>query len=141
VSRQATQQDFIIPEFRGEKPENYEVRRDGKVVRKDRWESAVRKISFVVSIDPGFDWEIEDIISAVENKCENPGVRSDQEVVDQTNKLAGDFANIEGWDFKEGYEFYLSENPRGEGFWRKACVAQELITGSCMQTAISNLDK
>ena len=140
MSRQATQQDFIIPEFRGEKPENYEVRGDGKVVRKDRWERAVRKMSFVVGIDPGFDWEIEDIIIAVENKCENTGVRSDQEIIDQTNKLAVKFASIDGLEVDSGYTFHTSAHPIAKKAWAKACIAQELITGSCMEAAIANLE-
>jgi len=68
VLRKATQDDFLKPEFIGKDPCDYEVREDGKVVRIDRWEEAVQCIREIVGIPSGSDWEIEDIIRAVERK-------------------------------------------------------------------------
>jgi hypothetical protein len=65
--RQATDQDFIIPKFRGKNPEDYEVREDGECVRKDRWEMAVQRIRELVGIKSNDDWEIKDVVSAVED--------------------------------------------------------------------------
>lgn len=43
MRRQVAELDFRLPEFRDAKVEDYEFREDGKLVRKDRWESAVHK--------------------------------------------------------------------------------------------------
>ena len=51
MGRTVTEQDFRMPEFRDAKPEDYEFRRDGKIVRKDRWERAVQSLRFLVGID------------------------------------------------------------------------------------------
>lgn len=65
MSRQATMQDFIIPEFRGRDPQDYEVREDGKVARKDRWENGIRRIRSALG-DQRREFEVEDVVSAVE---------------------------------------------------------------------------
>lgn len=44
MSRAVTEADFRMPEFRDAKPEDYEFDGTGEVVRKDRWEKAVRQI-------------------------------------------------------------------------------------------------
>ena len=64
--RQATQEDFVIPKFRGKNPGEYEVREDGECVRKDRWEMAVQRIRDLVGINHHSDWEICDVVDAVE---------------------------------------------------------------------------
>jgi len=45
TQRQVTERDFRRPEFLDAKAEDYEIQEDGCVVRKDRWEMAVRKIA------------------------------------------------------------------------------------------------
>lgn len=62
--RTVTEHDFRMPEFRDAKPEDYEFRRDGKLVRKDRWEMAVQSVRFLVGID-GREFEIEDVLERV----------------------------------------------------------------------------
>ncbi|MBL4781821.1 MAG: hypothetical protein JKX92_06220 [Porticoccaceae bacterium] len=64
--RQATQEDFVIPKFRGKNPDEYEVREDGECVRKDRWEMGVQRIRELVGINHHSDWEICDVVDAVE---------------------------------------------------------------------------
>lgn len=64
MRREVTEEDFRMPEFRGAKVEDYEFRRDGKIVRKDRWESAVHAIRHLVGVD-GREFEITDVIDAV----------------------------------------------------------------------------
>ena len=56
--------DFRLPEFRDAKVEDYEFREDGKLVRKDRWESAVREIKSLVLGDTR-EFEIDDVVAAV----------------------------------------------------------------------------
>lgn len=54
-----------MPEFRGKDPKDYEFRDDGKVVRKDRWETGIRRIRSIIG-DRRREFEIEDVINAVD---------------------------------------------------------------------------
>ncbi len=65
MSRQVTEQDFRRPEFRDAKVEDYEFRRDGALVRKDRWEQGIHRIHSIVG-RIGRDFEIQEVIEAVE---------------------------------------------------------------------------
>jgi len=61
---EVTEQDFRMKEFIGAKPEDYEFRQDGKIVRKDRWEMGMRVIASLLF--PG-DYEIDEVIQKVRN--------------------------------------------------------------------------
>lgn len=63
--RPVTELDFRMPKFRDAKPEDYEFREDGTLVRKDRWETGIRKIRSILG-DSRREFEIDDIIRAVE---------------------------------------------------------------------------
>jgi len=65
--RAATIEDFVMPKFRGKDPKDYEIRHDGECVRKDRWEMCVQRIRELCGIKGNSDWEIKDVISAVED--------------------------------------------------------------------------
>lgn len=62
--REVTERDFRCPEFRDAKVEDYEFRADGKLVRKDRWESAIHEIRHLVG-PHGREFEIPDVVAAV----------------------------------------------------------------------------
>lgn len=64
--RTVTEQDFRMPEFRDAKVEDYEIRGDGKVVRKDRWEMGMRSIAHIIDLPMHGDVEIADVIEKVE---------------------------------------------------------------------------
>ena len=64
MSRQVTERDFRMPEFRDAKVEDYEIRADGKVVRKDRWETGIRQIKGIVGSSRG-EFEIDEVVDAV----------------------------------------------------------------------------
>lgn len=64
-SRPVTELDFRMPKFRDAKPEDYEFREDGALVRKDRWETGIHKIRSILG-DSRREFEIDDIIRAVE---------------------------------------------------------------------------
>ena len=64
MSRQVTERDFRMPEFRDAKVEDYEIRADGKVVRKDRWETGIHQIKGIVGSSRG-EFEIADVVDAV----------------------------------------------------------------------------
>lgn len=67
--REVTERDFRIPEYYDAKPEDYEFRDDGKVVRKDRWEWGIRAIAGILQ-EHGLglnrsDFEIDNIVDVV----------------------------------------------------------------------------
>ena len=66
-SRPVTERDLRMPEFRhlnAEDLDDYEFRDDGKIVRKDRWEMAVRSIRSALG-DDRREFEIDDVVRAV----------------------------------------------------------------------------
>lgn len=66
-SRPVTERDLRMPEFRhlnADDLDDYEFRDDGKIVRKDRWESAVHSIRYALG-DTRKEFEIPEIVSAV----------------------------------------------------------------------------
>lgn len=64
MSRIVTEEDFRMPEFRGKDPKDYEFRDDGKIVRKDRWETGIRNIRSVLG-DYRREFEISEIVEAI----------------------------------------------------------------------------
>ena len=65
MKKEVTIQDFIMPEYRGCKPEDYEFRPDGSIARKDRWETGIRRIAFVLGV-AGKPFEIDNLVYVVE---------------------------------------------------------------------------
>ena len=63
--RDATERDLRKDEFKNAKLEDYEVREDGAVVRKDRFISAVSKIANIVGATDRGNFEIPDVIEKV----------------------------------------------------------------------------
>lgn len=64
MTRSVTERDFRQPEFRDADPKDYEFRSDGKIVRKDRWESGIHRIRSILG-DERREFEIDDIVQAV----------------------------------------------------------------------------
>lgn len=66
MSKIVTEDDVRMPEFRGVDLSMLEFRADGKIVRKDRWERAVRDLAqIVLGADDWDEWEISEVIEAV----------------------------------------------------------------------------
>ena len=68
MSREVTEDDVRMPEFKGVALSDLEIRDDGKVVRKDRWERAVRSIAAMVGLDARSGFEIPDVVDAIRRK-------------------------------------------------------------------------
>jgi hypothetical protein len=66
AERDVTEFDLRAEEFkrRDIKPEDYEFRSDGKIVRKDRWINAIHRIQGIVG-PAGHEFEIDDVVGAV----------------------------------------------------------------------------
>jgi len=67
MTRTVTERDFRKPEFADADPNDYEFRADGAVVRKDRWETGIRRIHSVLGMNVRSEFEISDIVSVVES--------------------------------------------------------------------------
>lgn len=65
--QEVTERDLRMPEFRDAKLEDLEFRDDGKIVRKDRWEKAVRKIANFMEFNSRKGFEIDDVVKKVES--------------------------------------------------------------------------
>lgn len=65
MSRYVTERDFRMPEFQNADPADYEFRGDGKLVRKDRWETGMRSVASDVGLPMHGDVEILDVQVAV----------------------------------------------------------------------------
>lgn len=64
--RAVIEKDFRQPEFWDANPEDYEFRADGKIVRKDRWEMAIRRMTSQLGLTRNRDFEIADVEAAVD---------------------------------------------------------------------------
>lgn len=81
TSRKVTERDFRMPEFRDASPDDYEFRSDGRIVRKDRWETGIHRIREAIGDDRN-EFEIEDIIRAVEAVVATVPPRADDDEED-----------------------------------------------------------
>jgi cephalosporin-C deacetylase-like acetyl esterase len=66
TERRVTEADFRMPQFRNAKPEDYEFRADGRLVRKDRWEKACRAIAALMGYESREGFELEHLTYSVE---------------------------------------------------------------------------
>lgn len=67
-------------------------------------------------------------------------MRSDKEIVDQTNELARLLYAIRGYESEKGYRFDAATHPHEVEAWEGACAAQLLLTGTDPDNALANLD-
>jgi len=67
-------------------------------------------------------------------------MRTAQEIVNQTNRLAFEFAKVDGWSVPEGYRFDRSKHPRSRFYWHNACIAQIIITSTDPEEAVGELN-
>ena len=61
-----TEKDFRKEKFKFAKVEDYEFREDGELVRKDRWEAAVRAMATALKINTR-DFEIVEVVQSVDD--------------------------------------------------------------------------
>lgn len=114
-TRKVTIEDFMLPEFRGQNPDDYEFRGDGKIVRKDRWESGFRRIAALVTGNSRAEYEIEEIVTVVGRMVEEiPTMPEPCESCD------GNGYTMKYFD--AGDHFGGSSAPGSE--WEKVCCAE-----------------
>jgi hypothetical protein len=68
MSRQVTELDLRMPEFRGShiNPDDFEFRADGKIVRKDRWRAAMFEIASILGMDSREGFEINEVVERIQ---------------------------------------------------------------------------
>ena len=64
TQRKVTEKDFRKDEYKDAEIEDYEFREDGKLVRKDRWETGIRRIATTLGIRGEF--EIDDVLQKID---------------------------------------------------------------------------
>jgi 5'-3' exonuclease len=64
MPREVTEKDFRLPEYRDAQPGDYEFRPDGKLVRKDRWETGITSIVSALGLNVR-EFEIDDVVATV----------------------------------------------------------------------------
>lgn len=78
-----------------------------------------------------------DVVDAVANATA-PG-RTDAQVVEQTEMLAASLARFDGFHNKGC--FRNSTNPRVLQYWHRACIAQEILTRTDPNDAVTSIDE
>lgn len=68
-------------------------------------------------------------------------MRSDQEIVSQTNELARTLYTLRGYAVREGYRFDRSTHPHEIEAWRGACEAQRLLTETDPQDSLDEIEE
>jgi hypothetical protein len=69
MTREVKEVDFRRPEFRDAKPEEYEFREDGELVRKDRWERGIRSVAISLRMSTR-SFEIRDVLDTLDRLIE-----------------------------------------------------------------------
>lgn len=65
-------------------------------------------------------------------------MRTDQEIIQQTNELARILYRLRGYVVNEGYRFDKATHPHEREAWQGACEAQILLTGTDPNDALEN---
>ena len=65
---------------------------------------------------------------------------TDKEIVDKANELARHFYREAGYLVGKGFRFDRSANPQELACWRNACTAFEILNGTDVEAALSNLE-
>ena len=66
-------------------------------------------------------------------------MRTDKEIVDQTNELARSFYKAQGCEVRKGYRFDRAFHPQEQGMWSLACIAQMMLTQTDPRDALANM--
>lgn len=65
-------------------------------------------------------------------------MRTDREIVEQTNVLARQLYRLRGYVVPEGYRFDQSTHPHAQEAWAGACAAQLLLTATDPDDALED---
>lgn len=94
MTREVTERDFRRSEFYDADPKDYEFRDDGKIVRKDRWETGIRRIASALEFNVRGGFEIDDVVQKVKDLHQNPTVVNQ----DLIRSLSWALSHLEGFN-------------------------------------------
>lgn len=125
-SREVTELDLRMPEFRNPdlKLKDLEFREDGKVVRKDRWETGLRRIASRISMPTKPMWDIVDVVAQVEKLVAENNQFTQQGYVIQ---------NKNGLYLSNGDEYEFIDSLSNAEYFQTAADAQDYIVHSPKQ--------
>lgn len=67
--------------------------------------------------------------------------KTEQEIVDEANRLARLFYQSFGYKSPEGFRFDQSEHPQEAGMWNLAAIAYEHIEGTDINNALHEIEE
>ena len=67
--------------------------------------------------------------------------RSNDDIVQQTIALAGQFYEAQGYRHREGFRYWESPHPQEQLMWRLACLAQIELTNTDPEEALQELEE
>lgn len=67
-------------------------------------------------------------------------MRSEQQIIDQTNELARQLYALRGYNVPEGYRFDQATHAHEVEAWEGACVAQRMLTDTDPVDALANIE-
>lgn len=67
-------------------------------------------------------------------------MRSDQEIVNQTNELARQLYTLRGYIVPQGHRFDAATHPHEVEAWQGACAAQLMLTDTDVIDALANIE-
>ena len=57
-------------------------------------------------------------------------IKTDKQILKETNNLAKELCLFEGYETPKNYKFYNNQSPRAMHFWNMACMVQELLNNT-----------
>jgi hypothetical protein len=120
--RKVTERDLRMPEFRDAEPDELEFRGDGKVVRKDRWETAVQSIRRHVGISSRADFEIGEVVDRVKDLVGGDSPWLEPAVFDPNDHEPGDRFVLRLADRSILRQVEYAADPSGGFVWHGAAV-------------------
>lgn len=67
-------------------------------------------------------------------------MRTEQQVIDQTNELARKLYELRGYNAREGYRFDQATHPHEVEAWEGACAAQRMLTDTDPMDALADIE-
>lgn len=118
VKREVTEEDFRMPEFRNAKVEDYEFRSsDQKLVRKDRWQTGIQRLSAALGWR---DYEIDEVVDEVVKRLDKLMMEEDswerEDLPEAHNSLCT--LKLECGSILCRATWHSPKQGRSEGFWK-----------------------
>lgn len=87
-------------------------------------------------------WALEWLVEWEPNECQEciEQLRTDEQIVDQTNELAWYLHKEQGFLVPEDFDFSRSKHPRAKMSWAMACIAQEILTDTDMEAVLQECE-